>query len=49
MFTKNKVGVIVSGAVLVKTHSYDILKPRVINKCMEGGILGYSDIDGGVS
>ena len=49
VYLNEKVGVIITGSVFVRTHSYDMMKPRLLFKAVEGGILGHSDTDNGVT
>lgn len=46
---KGKVGIVTRGSIFIKTHSYEILKPRTLSKCVEGTIIGCSKIDNGIT
>lgn len=46
---KDKIGVITMGSLFVKVHSYDVLNPRLMNKYCQGGIIGWEEMDTGIT
>jgi len=49
VFLKGRIGVISSGSVFIKVHSYDVLTPRLLNKYEQGAVIGYNEIDDGIT
>jgi len=41
IFTTDKIGIITHGAVMIKSHDYDILSPKTICKLGKGKVIGH--------
>eukprot|EP00347_Sterkiella_histriomuscorum_P021543 403333609 len=45
VFLNNRVGVVLNGSIMVRSHAQDLMKPMTMCKAIEGYILGYDEID----
>lgn len=50
VFCNGRIGIVLSGAILVKNHSMeDLSKPILLHKALEGSILGFMEGDDGLT
>ena len=50
VFCHGRIGIVLSGAILVKNHPMeDLSRPILLHKAMEGDILGFTEGDDGLT